>query len=121
MHRRGFLFLATAAAAAPLFAASTAFAKSFAAGGPVVVHVHADWCTVCKAQIPVMDRVLSGAAYSKVRAVRVNFDKEKEFLTDYNVVRQSTIIIYKGGKEIARLSYDADPARIEQTLERAIA
>jgi thioredoxin 1 len=97
-----------------------AFIKLLASGNPVVVHVHADWCSVCRAQMPVMDQVLAGSAYKNVRAVRVNFDREKRFLADYKVVRQSTIIIFKGGKEIARLSYDADPQRIEQTLERAI-
>lgn len=96
------------------------FVKILSSGQPIVVHVHADWCPVCRAQMPIMDKLLAGAAYKNVRAVRVNFDKEKQFLTDYKVVRQSTILIFKGGKEIARLSYDADPQRIEQTLERAI-
>ncbi|HMN51282.1 MAG: thioredoxin family protein [Xanthobacteraceae bacterium] len=132
MHRRAFVLLAAAATAAPLFGATNVLAKAFsayqaesfkkllAAGGPVVVHVHAEWCPVCHAQIPVMARVLAQPAYRNVQAVRVNFDTDKMFLTDFKVVRQSTIVIYKGGKEIARLSYDTDPARIEQTLERAI-
>lgn len=132
MHRRAFMFLAAAAATASFFAANKALAKAFAAyqaesfkkllasGGPVVVHVHAEWCPVCHAQIPVMTRVLAQPAYRNVQAVRVNFDKDKMFLTDFKVVRQSTIVIYKGGKEIARLSYDTDEQRIEQTLERAI-
>lgn len=131
MNRRTFSALLLAAFAAPLggrraFAMPFSeyqpegFIKLLASGNPVVVHVHADWCAVCRAQMPVMDRVLSSAAYKGVRAVRVNFDREKRFLADYKVVRQSTIIVFKGGKEIARLSYDSDPERIEQTLARAI-
>ncbi len=96
------------------------FLKLLAAGGPVIVHVHADWCAVCRAQMPVMERVLANAAYKSVRAIRVNFDQEKRFLTDYRVVRQSTILVFRGGKEVARLSYESDPQRIEQTLARAI-
>lgn len=131
MDRRKFAALMIAAMAMP-FAAGQALAMQFteykaesfvkilSSGQPIVVHVHADWCPVCRAQMPIMDKLLAGAAYKNVRAVRVNFDKEKQFLTDYKVVRQSTILIFKGGKEIARLSYDADPQRIEQTLERAI-
>ncbi len=130
MNRRNFTALMLGAFASPL-ALGRAFAMPFAeyqadnfvkllgTGAPVVVHVHADWCSVCRAQMPVMDRVLAGPAYKNVRAVRVNFDREKRFLADYKVVRQSTIIVFKGGKEIARLSYDSDPARIEQTLARA--
>ncbi len=131
MNRRSFAALALAAVLAPV-PLSSAFARKFseyraesfvkllASGNPLVVHVHADWCAVCKAQIPVMDRVLAGAAYKNVHAVRVNFDREKNFLSDHKVIRQSTILIFRGGKEIARLSYDPDPARIEQTLARAI-
>lgn len=96
------------------------FVKLLASGDPIVVHVHADWCSVCRAQMPVMERLLSSTPYKNVRAVRVNFDREKRFLADYKVVRQSTIIVFKGGKEIARLSYDSDPQRIEQTLAQAI-
>jgi thioredoxin 1 len=131
MNRRRFNALVLASLATP-FAASRAAAMSFAeytpdafvkllgSGDPVIVHVHADWCSVCRAQMPVMERVLSGAAYKGVRAVRVNFDREKRFLADYKVIRQSTIIIFRGGKEIARLSYESDPERIEQTLAHAI-
>lgn len=131
MNRRSFGVLALAAFAVPFSARfATAmpfteyqpdsFVKLLAAGNPVIVHVHADWCSVCRAQIPIMERVLAGPAYKNVRTVRVNFDREKRFLADYKVVRQSTILIFKGGKEVARLSYDSDPARIEQTLARAI-
>lgn len=131
MNRRSFITLTLAAFAVPLpldralaaqFAEYDAgkFVSLLAAGGAVIVHVHADWCAVCRAQIPVMDRVLAGPAYKNVRAVRVNFDREKRFLADYRVVRQSTILIFRGGKEVARLSYDTDPARIEQTLAQAI-
>lgn len=96
------------------------FKKLLASGGSVVVHVHADWCPVCRAQSPVMERLLSGADYKNVQAVRVDFDRDKPFLTDYKVVRQSTILVFKKGKEVARLSYDANPARIEEVLEWAI-
>jgi thioredoxin 1 len=131
MNRRTFAALALAACSAPLWLGRAIampfseyrpdnFVKLLGSGSPLVVHVHADWCAVCKAQLPVMTKILAMPAYKNVRAVRVNFDKEQQFLTDYRVPRQSTIIVFKGGKEIARMSYDADPKRIEQTLERAI-
>lgn len=129
--RRTFATLLVALLAGPLLAfpgnaktfsqyQAASFLKLLGSGEPVIVHVHADWCSVCRAQIGVMDKVLSAAAYRAVHTVRVNFDKEKQFLTDHKVVRQSTILVFKGGKEIARLSYDADPQRIEQTLQKSI-
>ncbi len=131
LTRRRFAALLFGVAAAPL-GGGIAFARPFteyradgftkllSGPAPVVVHVHADWCAVCKAQMPVIERVLAMPAYRNVRAVRVNFDRDKQFLTDYRVIRQSTIIVFKGGKEIARLSYETDPARIEQTLAAAV-
>lgn len=127
MNRRAFSSLLFAGMILPALGGRTfadyeaaGFTKLLASGAPLVVHVHADWCSVCRAQLPVMNRVLSGRAYKSVRSVRVNFDRDKQFLADYKVVRQSTILVFKGGKEVARLSYDTNPARIEETLARAI-
>lgn len=132
MNRRTFSALLASTLLLPLSAGSVlasvfgkydggSFRKLLASGNPVVVHVHADWCTVCRAQLPVMERVLSEPSYKNVRAIRVNFDSEKQFLTDFKVVRQSTIIVFKGGKEVSRLSYESDPSRIQETLQQAIA
>lgn len=131
LNRRAFATLGIALLASPAFALGAnaksfaqyqpeQFVKLLASGEPVIVHVHADWCSVCRAQIGVMDKVLANAAYKGIRSVRVNFESDKRFLTDHKVVLQSTIIVFKGGKEIARLSYDADPKRIEAVLQKSI-
>jgi len=131
MNRRQFSATAIAFLAAPLWAKSATakpfapyraseFTRRLATGNPLVVHVHADWCSVCRAQIPIMNRILSETPYRNVSAISVNFDKDKDFLTDFKIVRQSTIIVFRNGKEVARLSYDSDPQRIEQLLARAI-
>lgn len=133
MNRRQFSANVIACLAAPLrvksalanpkpFATYQAseFRRRLATGNPLVVHVHADWCSVCRAQIPIMNRILGETPYRNVSAISVNFDKDKDFLTDFKVVRQSTIIVFRNGKEVARLSYDSDPQRIEQVLARAI-
>ena len=132
MNRRSFNALALAALVMPFAASGQALARDFtpyqaasfpkllAEGGSLIVHVHAEWCAVCKAQMPVINQTLASPAYAKVRAVRVNFDKDKQFLTDYKVVRQSTIIAFKGGREVARLSYETDAERIRKTLAAAL-
>jgi thioredoxin 1 len=132
MNRRSFNALALAALALPFAGSSQALARDFAAyqpdnfpkllatGGPIIVHVHADWCAVCRAQMPIIDRALAAPAYANVRTVRVNFDKDRQFLSDYKVVRQATIIAFKGGKEVARLTYDTDEERIRKILAAAL-
>ncbi len=100
--------LAAIVIAAPAFAQAGAFqAYSKAAfdravaAGPVIVHVHADWCPTCKRQQPILNSFMreNGA---KVQAFTVSFDTDKAFNQANRVTTQSTIIVFKGGKEVAR-------------------
>ncbi len=129
MNRRQFLITSTAiglgVAALPALAAGVkpydaeSFAKALAAG-PVVVHVHAEWCPVCKAQQPALEKLSTDAKLSKVGFVRVNFDKDKDFLRAHRVANQSVIVVFKGGKEVARLSGLTDPALISDGVLKAL-
>lgn len=98
-------------------------AKTFANAlnaGPVVVHVHADWCPVCKAQQPTLEKLSTDAKLSKVEFVKVNFDKDKDFLKAHRVANQSVIVVFKGGKEVARLSGLTDPILISDGVLKAL-
>lgn len=132
MRRRTFTLMALSALAAPFVLAAEAMAKPFAAyqagnfpkllasGAPLIVHVHADWCPTCRRQITILDNEFKTGKFNKVNAVRVNFDKDKQFLTDYRVTRQATIIVFRGGKEVTRLVYDTNEDRIRKTIEAAL-
>jgi thioredoxin-like negative regulator of GroEL len=101
-----------ALALAATFVATTAFAQfvPYSAQGfqtevaarTVVVHVHADWCPTCRQQAPTLQSMASEPAFANVRFVRVNFDTDKEFLSANRVTGQSTIIIFRGGREVSR-------------------
>lgn len=106
-----FLFAAPVAAlmmVAPAFAGSfqpyvkADFDKLVASGQPVLVHVHADWCPTCKRQLTVLGPMLNDPANAKVMAITVDFDKETAFKQANKIGGQSTLIVYKGGKEVAR-------------------
>ena len=95
MHRRNLLSLFAASALAAT--AGVAFAADFSAysapsfdtalksGAPVIVHVHADWCPTCRAQAPTLKSMTGDPAYAKVTFIRVNFDKDKDFLTSHKI------------------------------------
>jgi thiol-disulfide isomerase/thioredoxin len=93
---------------APAHAASfkpyskASFDTLVASGQPVLVHVHADWCPTCKRQLNVLGPMLNEPANAKITAVTVDFDKETAFKQANKVGGQSTLIVYKGGKEVAR-------------------
>jgi thiol-disulfide isomerase/thioredoxin len=116
-----FLFAAPVAAlmmVAPAFAGSfqpynkADFDKLVASGQPVLVHVHADWCPTCKRQLTVLGPMLNDPANAKVKAITVDFDKEAAFKQANKVGGQSTLIVYKGGKEVARSVGATDTAAI---------
>src|SRR4051794_18915025 len=46
---------AWAGTAVPFSAA--AFKAAQAAGNPILVEIHADWCPTCKAQVPILDKL----------------------------------------------------------------
>lgn len=127
--RRLFLVLAAVAAIgiSPAFAGTAfspydktkldAFIKS---GAPVVVHVHAEWCPVCRRQVMVLDELFNDPALAKIEVVRVNYDKDRDFVSGYKVKRQANILVFKGGKEVSRIDYDADVARIRAAVGRAL-
>jgi thioredoxin 1 len=90
------------------------------ASGPVVVHVYADWCPVCRAQKPVLATLAKDQALAGVKFVTVDFDKERQFLRTYRVANQSVILVFKNGQEAARLIGITDAERIRAGLLGAL-
>jgi thioredoxin 1 len=78
------------------------FAEDVKAGRTVMVAVHADWCTDCRAQAPVITRLIKEPRYDAAVGYVVDFDREREFLAEHKVRTQSTLIIFKNGEEVGR-------------------
>ena len=95
------------------------FSRAIAAG-PVVVHVHAVWCLVCKTQLPTLSALAQDAKLANVQFISVNFDKDKDFLKVNKVANQSVIVVFKGGKEVQRLSGTTDPTEIRDGILNAL-
>jgi thiol-disulfide isomerase/thioredoxin len=93
------------------------FAKAVASGKAVIVHVHADWCPTCRKQQPVIKQLSESAEFKKVEFVQVNYDKDTDFLKAHKVSRQSVILVFKGGKEVARLNGTTDADEIAAKLK----
>ena len=89
-------------------------------GAPVVVHVHAEWCPICRRQVMVLDELFSDPKFAAFQGIRVNYDKDRDFISAYKVKRQANILVFKGGKEIARVDYDPDEKRIRAAIDHAL-
>jgi thioredoxin 1 len=86
----------------------------------VIVHVTAPWCEVCEAQKPIVAALLASPDFKNMKKFDVDFDSQKEILARYRVQMQSTMIVYKAGKEVDRQTGQTDPAVIEALLRKAL-
>lgn len=87
-------------------------------GKSILVVVHAPWCPTCRAQAPIINELLSENEFKEIIALRVDFDSQKDILKKLNVSKQSTLILFKGGKEVARSIGDTSLWNIEKLLKK---
>ena len=93
-----------------------AFEAAQAAGKPILVEVHAPWCPVCKKQTPILSQLSNEPKFKDMLRFSIDFDSQKDLLRKFNVQKQSTLIAFKGTKEMGRSVGDTDAGSIERLL-----
>jgi len=106
--------------AGPMPFDQAAFDKAVAAGGPVVVYFHADWCPTCKQQTPIVQQLLAEPTMKTVQLFVADFDTEKALKKALRVSSQSTFVVFKGGKEVTRSTGQTTRPAIEATFAKAL-
>lgn len=128
LSRRSFLVMMSAASAAFAVPARAfefhpydpaAVQKAIASGKPVIVHVRASWCLQCRAQASILDSLKNDPAYAGVSFFVVDYDKQKDVVAKLDCPR-ATLIAYKGGKEVKRMSWDTSRAAVLSVLKAAM-
>lgn len=129
INRRTFaaaLALAAMLAAAPAVAMEkkpfnqAAFDAAQAAGKPILIDVSAPWCPVCRAQAPIIAKLMAEPRFKSLVAFNVDFDSQKDVLRKLNVQRQSTLVVFKGKRETGRSTGDTSAGSIASLLGKAI-
>ena len=108
----------TAAAEVPFDQAS--YVQTLAAGKPVVVYLHADWCPTCRAQQPIVDRLSKEPRLKDVTIYVADFDKETTLEKSLKVTQQSTFVVFKQGHEVTRSTGQTTEPAIRAVLEQAL-
>lgn len=88
------------------------------AGKKVVLHVYADWCLQCHAQKSILETLQTTGTYDDITFFRVDYDGQKEEVSKLACPR-STVIAYKDGKEVKRMSWGMTTASVEEVLKAA--
>lgn len=115
----GWLLVGSAAAAEVPFNQAQ-YAQAVATGKPVVVYLHADWCPTCRAQQPIVDRPSKEASLKDVTIFVADFDKETALEKSLKVSQQSTFVVFKQGREVARSTGQTSETAIRAVLEQAL-
>ena len=89
-------------------------------GKPVVLEVSAPWCPTCKQQKPIIESLMKQPAYKDVTLMTVDFDSAKPTLKNFKVNMQSTLVAFKGEKEVGRSVGDTSPAGLEGLVKKTV-
>lgn len=97
-----------------------AFEKAQKSGRPILVEVSAPWCPICKAQKPILAKLAADPRFKDLQIFDVDFDTRKDVLRQLNARMQSTLIAFKGDKEVGRSVGETQPEWIEGLVEKTL-
>jgi len=112
-------FAATACAAGKPFNQAN-FEAAQASGKPILLEVHADWCPTCRAQEPIISGLMQDPKNSDFVVLRVDFDNQKDVVKRFRAQYQSTLIVFKGKKEVSRSTGETRKDAIVAQLAKAL-
>lgn len=110
----------TARAADAMAFTPAAFEAAKSSGKPILIDVTAPWCPTCRAQQPILTKLLADVAYRDLAVFRIDYDGQKAALRKLGVSAQGTLIAYRGGREAGRSTGDTDASSIKALVDRAL-
>jgi thioredoxin 1 len=113
------VMLASHANAADAKFTRTALEAAQKTGEPILVDIFAPWCPTCKAQRVILKDLREQDKFKTLTAFEVDFDTQKDDLRFLKADKQSTLIMYKGDKEVGRVVGETRMDAIEALLAKA--
>ncbi|MFC5436912.1 thioredoxin family protein [Rhodanobacter umsongensis] len=114
------LTLSLAALAGELPFDQAQFEQARTAGRPVVVFFHADWCPTCRVQQPIINRLSAEPQFRPLTIFVADYDSEVALEKSLNVTQQSTLVVFRQGREVTRSTGQTGEAALRATLQQAL-
>lgn len=70
---------------------------------PVLVDFWAEWCGPCKMIAPIVDEIAEQYD-GKLRVVKLDSDANPDILMQYGIMGIPTLILFKGGEDVVRIT-----------------
>ena len=96
------------------------FAAAKKDGKSILVDIFAPWCPICRAQNPILTQLTREPEFKDLVVFKIDFDNQKDDVRAMNAIQQSTLIAFKGEKEMGRSVGDTNPASIAALVKSAL-
>jgi thiol-disulfide isomerase/thioredoxin len=92
------------------------FEELMAQGEPLLVEVYASWCPTCLLQHRALDTLHAEGRGPNIRAIRVDFERDLDFVRKYDFRYTGTMVLFNRGRETARATGLITADKIEEFL-----
>lgn len=96
----------------------TRFSELMKRDEPVLVEVYASWCPTCLLQHEAFETLHEEGRAPAIRAIRVDYDRDIEFLKKHRLPGTGMLIIFRNGREISRASGLVTPDKIRTFVDQ---
>ncbi len=84
----------------------------------VIMAFHSKSCSSCKIQKPELESILKETSYSSSKNFFMDFESSPTLRKELNVKFPSTIIVFKKGKEVARVTGETNKLKLTSLVQK---